>query len=96
MPVRLVNVDENAPVIATLTIGSNRFYIRGGRSGAEGYNVSFYDYYRALVNKQLVQPGGDAIAPPMPEYLENGLVFRGWDTSYVDVQADLDVHSIFE
>lgn len=59
------------------------------------YTVTFHDTMSGAVLKtQRVGPGGSATAPAYVKY--PGYKFVRWDTSYTNVQSDVDVYTVYE
>ncbi|MFH0993533.1 MAG: InlB B-repeat-containing protein, partial [bacterium] len=63
------------------------------------YYVSFYDDGGALISRQLVPDGGDAIAPTDPVKANTAhysYMFAGWDGAFTGIHADLDVFATYD
>ena len=58
------------------------------------YTVDFIDYDDTLLCSRQVNEGNMAIAPVPPEH--EGLIFTGWDASFVSVNADLKVTAQYQ
>ena len=58
------------------------------------YQVQFFGFENALIEKQSVEHGKAAFAPEVPviEYYD----FVGWDKEFTNITSDLDVFAIYE
>jgi len=52
-------------------------------------SVQFVDIDRTLLDEQMIEYGGSAVAPSAPE--KNGFAFTGWDRGYTNVTSDITV-----
>lgn len=62
------------------------------------YTVRFYDEAGNVIDTQKVESGKAAVAPEAPAYNGNlvyKMVFTGWDTSFDNVTAALDVKPVY-
>ena len=55
--------------------------------------VMFVDYDDTLLSTQIISQGENATAPKEPE--RNGYVFKGWDTSLINIQEDITVRAVY-
>ncbi|MCL1874885.1 MAG: InlB B-repeat-containing protein [Synergistaceae bacterium] len=56
--------------------------------------VTFVDWNGAVLNKQMLEYGADAIAPADP--VREGYTFTGWDVDFTNVKSDLIVTAQYE
>ena len=55
------------------------------------YTVRFLDWNNSVISTQTVPRGGSATAPPNPT--RDGYTFTGWDKSFTNITANIDIHA---
>lgn len=56
--------------------------------------VYFYDYNKEVIDIQIVEENGSAVAPEIPYNVDN-YVFTKWDTNFTNVTSELHVYSVY-
>lgn len=57
------------------------------------YTVTFFDWDGTQLDQQTVNYGSDAVAPDSPE--REGHIFTGWDVSFNNITADVNVTAVY-